>query len=146
MRSYLESGMLPLRKDFINSLYLTSIYQTGMPVKRQLLEPPYKAVGERLKAAREGAGLTQQELAAKVELSQKQISVLEGGLQLPMAGKLPTIVRVVGGSVDWLLTGSGKAPRGYVKPVEPIEDELTGHMGHRPATTPAATKKKGRRA
>ena len=50
-----------------------------------------KAVGQRIKAAREAKGLTQEDLAALVELSPTHISVIERGVK---AAKLDTFVSI----------------------------------------------------
>ena len=43
-----------------------------------------KAVGQRIKAAREAKNLTQEELAALVSLSPTHVSVIERGLKLSL--------------------------------------------------------------
>lgn len=42
-----------------------------------------KAVGQRIKAAREKKGLTQEELAALIDISPTHISVIERGTKIP---------------------------------------------------------------
>ena len=59
-----------------------------------------KAVGRRIKAAREKAGLTQEDLAAKANLSTTHISCIERGVKPP---KLDTIANAIGVSSDLLL-------------------------------------------
>ena len=49
------------------------------------------AIGARIKAARERAGYTQEDLAAELEMSPTHISVLERGVKTP---KLETLVRI----------------------------------------------------
>ena len=49
-----------------------------------------KAVGQRIKAAREAKNLTQEELAALVSLSPTHVSVIERGLKVT---KLDTFIR-----------------------------------------------------
>jgi HTH-type transcriptional regulator, cell division transcriptional repressor len=68
--------------------------------------------GERLKRAREGAGLTQEELAAKVGIDQVQISKYEKSRTNPRALRLEPIADAIGdvAYLTWLLTGSGKVP------------------------------------
>ena len=48
-----------------------------------------KAIGRRIKAARERKGLTQEELAEEVDLSPMHVSVIERGVKLP---KLETLI------------------------------------------------------
>ena len=50
-----------------------------------------RAIGARIKAARERAGMTQEDLAAELEMSPTHISVLERGLKAP---KLETLVNI----------------------------------------------------
>ena len=60
-------------------------------------------VGSRIKTARENKNLTQEELAAMVDLSPTHISVIERGVKSP---KLETFVRIanaLGVSADSLL-------------------------------------------
>lgn len=49
------------------------------------------AIGARIKTARERAGLTQEDLAAELEMSPTHISVLERGIKAP---KLETLVKI----------------------------------------------------
>ena len=49
------------------------------------------AIGARIKTARERAGLTQEDLAAELEMSPTHISVLERGIKSP---KLETLVKI----------------------------------------------------
>ena len=61
------------------------------------------AIGARIKAARERAGLTQEDLAAELEMSPTHISVLERGVKAP---KLETLVKIANAlhvSTDTLL-------------------------------------------
>ena len=61
------------------------------------------AIGARIKAARERAGLTQEDLAAELDMSPTHISVLERGRKAP---KLETLVNIANNlhvSTDMLL-------------------------------------------
>ena len=61
------------------------------------------AIGARIKAAREAAGLTQEDLADALEMSSTHISVLERGVKAP---KLETLVKIANAlkvSTDTLL-------------------------------------------
>ena len=49
------------------------------------------AIGARIKAARERAGMTQEDLAAALDMSTTHISVLERGVKAP---KLETLVKI----------------------------------------------------
>ena len=62
-----------------------------------------KAVGRRIKAAREQKRLTQEQLAELVDLSPMHVSVIERGVKLP---KLETLINIANGldvSADVLL-------------------------------------------
>ncbi len=51
-----------------------------------------RAIGQRIKLAREARGLTQEQLAEKVALSASHISVIERGIKPP---KLETLVKIL---------------------------------------------------
>lgn len=63
------------------------------------------AVGQRVRAAREEAGLTQTELGARTEIDQAVISRLERGKHLPRIDTLRRIATALGTSVPMLLSG-----------------------------------------
>ena len=62
-----------------------------------------QAVGQRIKAAREAKGLTQEGLAALVDLSPTHVSVIERGLKIPNLDSFVAIANVQGVSADSLL-------------------------------------------
>ena len=67
-------------------------------------------IGERLKEMRIKKGLTQQDLASKLELrnifsSQKKISRIEAGDRFVSDFELLAFSEILGGDVRWLLTG-----------------------------------------
>ena len=62
-----------------------------------------RAIGARIKAARERAGLTQEDLAAELEMSPTHISVLERGLKAPKLETLVNIANALHVSSDMLL-------------------------------------------
>ena len=62
-----------------------------------------KAIGRRIKAAREKKGMTQEQLAEWVELSPLHVSVIERGVKLPKLGTLINIANVLDVSADVLL-------------------------------------------
>lgn len=53
------------------------------------------ALGKRIKAARERAGMTQEDLAAAVDYSVDHVSVVERGVKAPKLDKLVTIANVL---------------------------------------------------
>ena len=62
-----------------------------------------KAIGNRIKSAREKKGLTQEHLAEQVNLSPMHISVIERGNKLPRLETLINIANVLDVSADILL-------------------------------------------
>jgi transcriptional regulator with XRE-family HTH domain len=62
-----------------------------------------KAIGRRVKAAREKKQLTQEQLAELVDLSTMHISVIERGVKLPKLETLINIANVLDVSADVLL-------------------------------------------
>ena len=62
-----------------------------------------KAIGRRIKAAREKKGMTQEQLAEWVELSPMHVSVIERGVKLPKLETLINIANVLDVSADVLL-------------------------------------------
>ena len=62
-----------------------------------------KAIGRRIKAAREKKGMTQEQLAEWVELSPMHVSVIERGVKLPKLETLINIANVLDVSADFLL-------------------------------------------
>ena len=62
-----------------------------------------KALGRRIKAAREKKQLTQEQLAELVDLSTMHVSVIERGVKLPKLETLINIANVLDVSADVLL-------------------------------------------
>ena len=62
-----------------------------------------KAIGRRIKAAREKKRLTQEQLAEYVDLSPMHVSVIERGVKLPKLETLINIANVLDVSADVLL-------------------------------------------
>ena len=62
-----------------------------------------KAIGRRIKVARERKGLTQEELAEEVDLSPMHVSVIERGVKLPKLETLINIANALDVSADVLL-------------------------------------------
>ena len=66
------------------------------------------ALGKRIKAARERAGMTQEELAAAVDYSVDHMSVVERGVKAPKLDKLVAIANVLKVGTDELLQDTGR--------------------------------------
>ena len=82
-----------------------SIISHWMILNRYLLFCVYdlKAVGQRIKAAREAKNLTQEELAALVSLSPTHVSVIERGLKVTKLDTFIAIANALDVSADTLL-------------------------------------------
>lgn len=64
------------------------------------------ALGKRIKAAREKANMTQEDLAAAVDYSVDHMSVVERGVKSPKLEKLVAIANILGIGTDELLQDS----------------------------------------
>jgi transcriptional regulator with XRE-family HTH domain len=70
--------------------------------------------GDRLAGAREAAGLTQKDLAARLGVKLKTVRDWENDVNDPRANKLQMLSGVLNVTITWLLTGQGEgveAPR-----------------------------------
>lgn len=67
---------------------------------------------EKLTQARKAAGLTQADVAAKLNVSRQAVSRWESGDTTPSVDKLKTLARIYGVSLDWLFgdTADGEPP------------------------------------
>ena len=72
-------------------------------VLKEVLRWILKAVGQRIKAAREAKNLTQEELAALVNLSTTHVSVIERGLKVTKLDTFVAIANALDVSADALL-------------------------------------------
>lgn len=63
-----------------------------------------KAIGRRIKAARENAGLTQEDLAKIIDCTPQHISAMERGLKSPRLDTFVTIANATHVSADYLLS------------------------------------------
>lgn len=71
--------------------------------ERDLPNEYRRRFGERLKEAREKAGLSRKKFAAKCNLSMQQVHYYENGLREPSLTSLKRFARTLGVSADWLL-------------------------------------------
>ena len=85
-----------------------------------------KAVGQRIKAAREAKNLTQEELAALVNLSTKHVSVIERGLKVTKLDTFVAIANALDVSADALLID------GVTHSVTGVTNELSDMIGKLP--------------
>lgn len=68
-------------------------------------------LGGRIVEAREAAGLTTAELAARAGVTEETLSSWELDRDEPRSNRLSTLAGVLGVSPTWLLAGHGAAPR-----------------------------------
>lgn len=64
-------------------------------------------LGDRLAAAREAAGLSQDELAERLGVRRKTIRTWENDMAEPRANRIQMLAGMLGVSLRWLLTGEG---------------------------------------
>ena len=63
------------------------------------------AIGKRIQQSREQAGLTQEELAERIDRSTQFISTIERGLDGPSLETVLHLCEVLGTSTEWILRG-----------------------------------------
>ncbi|MCM1264117.1 MAG: helix-turn-helix domain-containing protein [Butyrivibrio sp.] len=68
------------------------------------------AIGIRIKSARENMGLTQEELAEKIDLSTQFISTIERGAAGASLGTIISLCETLNVSSEWLLCGKKPTP------------------------------------
>ena len=73
-------------------------------------------VGERIKKKRKNLNFTQQELAAKLNISAQAVSKWENGVALPDLGLMPKLAQVLESTVDGLLGYQGASASKYQAP------------------------------
>ena len=71
---------------------------------------------EKLYRLRKQSGLSQEELAEKLEVSRQAVSKWESGASMPESGKLPAISAFFGVSLDYLLGDADEAPEAPAQP------------------------------
>ena len=83
--------------------------------------------GDRVTGAREAAGMTREQLSARLGVKLKTVAAWEDDMSDPRGNKLQMLSGMLGVSIPWLLTGQGDGPEGpYAQrsPVEPLLAEL----------------------
>lgn len=84
-----------------------------------------KQIGLRVKGLRASKGLSQQELAKKLNVDRSTISKIESGENPPAVSVLFELKRIFSISTDWLLTGIGPGP---IDPTDRDFNELFATM------------------
>jgi len=67
-------------------------------------------LGDRIAAAREGAGLSQAELATRLGVRKSTLDAWENDRREPRANRVQLLTGMLGVSLRWLLTGVGEGP------------------------------------
>lgn len=96
--------------------------------KRDIMKPDYKAIGSRLKEARNLKNMTQQKLADSMDISVSYVKNTERGGK-PSIEYLLVVADKCHVSLDWLLTGV------HVGPDKQLEDRAPTQKS-RPYLTP----------
>ncbi len=81
---------------------------TDMKAETDWYGPDAATFGDRLAAAREAAGMTQEVLARRMGVKLKTLESWEDDLSEPRANKLSMISGVLNVSMVWLITGEGE--------------------------------------
>ena len=79
--------------------------------------------GDRVAAARETIGMSDEELARRLGIKLKTVRSWEEDLSEPRANKLQMLAGVLNVSLRWLITGEGE---GVPAPVENTDEDLSG--------------------
>jgi excisionase family DNA binding protein len=98
---WVKRGLLPApRPGFAHALNPNAVLAAQQAVHVGDIVPRWRAnpthAGRRLRALREGAGLTQQELSARASLTHEEISRLEHGEQSPQAPTVHKLSQALG--------------------------------------------------
>jgi transcriptional regulator with XRE-family HTH domain len=113
-----------------------------------------RAIGARIRAARDRAGLGQKQLARRTGLSVSTIGRYERGLQTPSWRALESVADVLAVPLDWLRLGRPPAAAegaGEVPDVVPVVEEITLLLGRLrvlvglPETAPPTSPRQTRR-
>ncbi|MZQ89023.1 helix-turn-helix domain-containing protein [Frigidibacter albus] len=68
--------------------------------------------GDRVTGAREAAGMTREQLSARLGVKLKTVAAWEDDMSDPRGNKLQMLSGMLGVSIPWLLTGQGDGPEG----------------------------------
>ncbi len=81
---------------------------TATPVAPEWYADDKATLGDRITAAREAAGLTQEALAKRLGVKQRTILEWEDDMSEPRANRVSMLAGVLNVSLRWLLTGIGE--------------------------------------
>ncbi len=100
---------------------------TGQP---GWFSPDAATFGDRLTGAREGAGLTQEDLARRLGIRLTTLQNWEEDMSEPRANRLQMLAGMLNVSIRWLLTGEGDGPDGPVSaaPIPPAAQAVLVEM------------------
>lgn len=84
--------------------------------------------GDRLAAAREGAGLSQGDLAARIGVRKAVLEAWEEDTKEPRANRLQMLSGMLGVSLSWLLTGRGEGPEEPSEDATPVDPDIASML------------------
>lgn len=84
----------------------------------------YQALGQRLAAARKAQGLTQQQLAERLGISQQTLAHYEVGRLRVAVAMLPALAKELNVAVDVLIGGSNGTGKGKRGPTPRLQQQL----------------------
>lgn len=99
----------------------------------------YKLMNGDLRSAREGAGLTQAELAERAGVSRQMVGAIEAGRNVPAVDAALRLARAVGSSVEELFGQAPEAVSVLGDPLREGEAVVAGRIGDRLAAAPLAS-------
>lgn len=85
--------------------------------------PEIATFGDRLTAAREAAGMTQEALAKRLGVKKSTLRNWENDLSEPRANRLSMLAGLLNVSMMWLINGEGEGVEG--PEVEPLPEDMT---------------------
>lgn len=81
-----------------------------MPADTQWFDPDATTFGDRLTGAREGAGLSVEDLARRLGVKPKTVRAWEEDRSEPRANRISMLAGITNVSLVWLMSGSGRGP------------------------------------
>ncbi|WP_417723447.1 helix-turn-helix domain-containing protein [Salipiger sp.] len=86
--------------------------------------PDTATFGDRVAAARDAAGMDQEQLARRLGVKLKTLQAWEDDLSEPRANRLQMLSGLLGVSMPWLLTGEGDGPPPPDEAATPLPADL----------------------
>lgn len=90
-----------------------------MPEDTRWFDPDATTFGDRLTGAREGAGLSVEDLARRLGVKPKSVRAWEDDRSEPRANRISMLAGITNVSLVWLMSGSGPGPSVVGEPPDP---------------------------